>query len=287
MILCIDAGASSTKWTLQHQVGYSNGVVGPITGHLFHDEAKALAYGEIAKIASAVGKIDEIVLGITGLDKETVVANEIVELIQKIFGLAKTEITIMNDMELAYSAVLAPVEGVLIYAGTGAIATQLDAAGNFLRAGGWGFHIGDFGGGYSIGAAALKYVTSQWDQGKDPLQDQFASAILKFAKCENWPDLRIFIYGNGRSAIASLAPIVGELADTGNEIAQLLVQDAGYSLAELTQHVIDRTGSNKVVAMGGTFKVSSLLLQNMNDALGLQAEFVDEDISQLWLMRNR
>ena len=65
------------------------------------------------------------------------------------------------------------------------------------------------------------------------------------------------------------------------------MQDAGYSLAELTQLVIDITGSNKVVAMGGTFKVSSLLLQNMNDALGLQAEFVDEDISQLWLMRNR
>jgi glucosamine kinase len=266
MILCIDAGASSAKWTLQHQAGFSNGAVGPITGHLFNDEAKALAYGEIAKIASAVGKIDEIVLGITGLDKETVVANEIVELIQKTFGLAKTAITIMNDMELAYSAVLAPAEGVLIYAGTGAIATQLDAAGNFLRAGGWGFHLGDFGGGYSIGAAALRYVTSQWDQGKD---------------------LRIFIYGNGRSAIASVAPIVGELADAENEIAQLLVQDAGYSLAELTQHVIDRTGSNKVVAMGGTFKVSSLLLQNMNDALGLQAEFVDEDISQLWLMRNR
>lgn len=286
MMLCIDAGASSAKWTLKSDAGFSSGSVGPITGHLFTDSARDAAYAELAKIASETGPVAKLVLGITGLDKETAIAAGLIDYLSRLFNTATSEITLMNDMELAYSAVLKPAEGVLVYAGTGAIAAQIDKQGKFLRAGGWGFHIGDFGAGYSIGAAAFRYVTGLWDQGKDPYQDDFAKPVMEFAKCVTWPDLREFMYGNGRSAIASVAPIVGKLADLGNETAQFLIQDAALALADLAQHLIERTGVTKVVAMGGTFKISDKLFAEFKAALDLPVEFIDEDISKLWLVRN-
>ena len=286
MMLCIDAGASSAKWCLKSDSGFRTGVAGPITGHLFTEEAQSAAYAELAKIATDTGAVTKLTMGITGLDNGTQVANDLVQYISSLFNVDKSNIVVMNDMELAYSAVFAPGEGVLVYAGTGAIASQIDKAGKFVRAGGWGFHVGDFGAGYSIGAAALRYVTGLWDQGKEPLDDEFAAAIMNFANCMNWSDLRVFIYGNGRSAIASIAPIVGKLADSGNEIAQLLLQDAGMALAELAQHIIDRTGATKVIAMGGTFKISDKLFAEFKSALGLPVDFVDDDIAKLWLTRN-
>lgn len=285
-MLCIDAGASSAKWCLKTDAGFRTGTVGPITGHLFTEEAQSAAYAELVKIATETSAISKLIIGITGLDNGTEVANNLVAYLSELFKVDKANIVIMNDMELAYSAVFDPGEGVLVYAGTGAIASQVDKSGNFIRAGGWGFHIGDFGAGYSIGAAALRYVTGLWDQGKEPLNDEFAKAIMNFANCKDWADLRIFIYGNGRSAIASIAPIVGKLADAGNEIAQLLIQDAALALAELAQHIVDRTGATKVIAMGGTFKISDQLFAEFKAALGLSVEFVDEDIAQLWLIRN-
>lgn len=286
MMLCIDAGASSAKWTLKTDTGFRSGVVGPITGHLFTPEAQAEVFAELNKIVSETGPVAKIVIGITGIDNGTEVADKLIAYISEIFKTDKFNVQLMNDMELAYSAVFERGEGVLVYAGTGAIASQVDQAGNFIRAGGWGFHIGDFGAGYSIGIAALRYVTSLWDQGKDPLQDEFGAAVMNFIDCKNWPDLRIFLYGNGRSAIASVAPIVGKLADQGNEIAQLLIQDAGLSLAELAQHIVDRTGAAKIVAMGGTFKISPMLFEEFSNALGLPVDFVEAEISQLWLTRN-
>lgn len=285
-MLCIDAGASSAKWTLKTDTGFRSGVVGPITGHLFTPEAQAEVFAELNKIVSETGPVAKIVIGITGIDNGTEVADKLIAYISEIFKTDKFNVQLMNDMELAYSAVFERGEGVLVYAGTGAIASQVDQAGNFIRAGGWGFHIGDFGAGYSIGIAALRYVTSLWDQGKDPLQDEFGAAVMNFIECKNWPDLRIFLYGNGRSAIASVAPIVGKLADQGNEIAQLLIQDAGLSLAELAQHIVDRTGAAKIVAMGGTFKISPMLFEEFSNALGLPVDFVEAEISQLWLTRN-
>ncbi|CAB4576662.1 MAG: ATPase [Actinobacteria bacterium] len=286
MMLCIDAGASSAKWALKTQSGFCSGSVGPITGHLFSEEAQAQVFAELDKIAAETGPVMEVVMGVTGVDNGTEVANNLIEYVAKVFKTGAKNIRLMNDMELAYSAVFDPGEGVLVYAGTGAIASQVDKAGNFIRAGGWGFHIGDFGAGYSIGIAALRYVTSLWDQGKDPMQDEFGAAVMNYIDCKDWPDLRIFIYGNGRSAIASVAPIVGQLADQGNEIAQLLIQDAGLSLAELAQHIVDRTGATKIVAMGGTFKISPMLFEELRNALELPIEFVDDDISQRWLERN-
>lgn len=285
-MLCIDAGASSAKWTLKTDTGFRSGVVGPITGHLFTPEAQAEVFAELNKIVSETGPVAKIVIGITGIDNGTEVADKLIAYISEIFKTDKFNVQLMNDMELAYSAVFERGEGVLVYAGTGAIASQVDQAGNFIRAGGWGFHIGDFGAGYSIGIAALRYVTSLWDQGKDPLQDEFGAAVMNFIDCKNWPDLRIFLYGNGRSAIASVAPIVGKLADQGNEIAQLLIQDAGLSLAELAQHIVDRTGAAKIVAMGGTFKISPMLFEEFSNALGLPVDFIEAEISQLWLTRN-
>ena len=162
-ILCIDCGASSTKWSWRTPDGsLKSGKAPHITGHIFDDTERERVTSAFLEIKNSVGAIDEIVIGVTGLDATNQVSAELNLLLQGIFTIEA--ITLMNDMELAFSAFFAPGEGIFIYAGTGSVAASIDKNGVFQRAGGWGYLIADEGGGFWIGQQALKYVTSNWDR---------------------------------------------------------------------------------------------------------------------------
>lgn len=291
MILCIDTGATSSKWTSKDLNGnFSSGKVGPITGHIFDDlgfqEVRTI-FKEIKAGIVTAEACDEVVIGVTGLDKGSDISQHIIRIISEVFEADLSNIRLMNDMELAFEAILDLGGGILIYAGTGAIAVSVDQTGTFHRAGGWGFHNGDDGGGYSIGRAALRYVTGLWDIGVDPLQDPLAAAVLSKAGAKNWSDLRGYIYGGGRSAIGELALAVMEQANTGSELALQMMREAGVSLAKLAIALRNRLHVNNFVAMGGAFRLHPVILNSLSDALGTKVGYFDIDISRQWIERHR
>jgi glucosamine kinase len=290
MVLCIDAGATSSKWTVKDLGGnFISGKVTPLTGHIFDEEGYRNARKIFEDIKVGIGtteSCDEVVIGITGLDKDSLISQEITKVISEVYEIDSSHIRLMSDIELAFEAVLDLGEGILIYAGTGAIAVSIDAMGTFHRAGGWGFHNGDDGGGYSIGRNALRHVTQLWDIGADPLQDPLARAVLLKAGANNWSELRNYIYGGGRSAVGELAIAVMEQASIGSELALQILQDAGASLANLAISLRSRLGTNKFIAMGGAFRLHPVILEALSSGLGAPIQYVNVDISREWIVRH-
>jgi N-acetylglucosamine kinase-like BadF-type ATPase len=284
-IVCIDCGASSTKWTLQSADGHLiSGSASFLTGHIFDEKEWQRVTKVLQGINKEVGPVDEVVMGVTGLDGSDKVSKKLHLLIESVFD--SESVKLMNDMQLAYSAFLAPGEGVFVYGGTGSVAASIDKDGNFHRSGGWGYLIADEGGGFWIGQQALKHVTRQWDSGEFDWSDPLVSLTMKHANSKNWDELRAYVYSGGRHVVASLAPVVAEAKALGSREAEAILLQAGKELAKLTRELQRRVKAEKFVAMGGVFKVDSSIFQSLVDELPSKIELVDSDISRAWLSRN-
>lgn len=283
--LIVDCGASSTKWAAKSSDGsIQRGSAAYLTGHIFSAEEWQRVEVIIAEIAAAAPKVARAVFGITGLEKGTAIAERIGAIAQKALGIGNVEVH--NDMELAHAALFAPGEGILIYGGTGSVAVSRDKSGELVRAGGFGFIIGDEGGGFWIGREALRHVTNLWDLGQDPNSSQLARKILEMASPRDWNGLREYVYKGGRQAVAALAPIVGLAAQSGSEDARIILESAGTHLAELTKKLLTRIPTSQFAALGGVFKLSPIMMESLTVQLGRSIEYINDDIPERWLRRH-
>lgn len=73
--------------------------------------------------------------------------------------------TIVTDADIALAGALGDASGVLLIAGTGSILLGQTPDGRRVRAGGWGYLLGDEGSGYAIGMAGLQAVADAFDGG--------------------------------------------------------------------------------------------------------------------------
>ena len=84
---------------------------------------------------------------------------ELAEIVRRSLAeILPTPIQVVGDMQIALEAAFDTGPGVIVIAGTGSIACGRDRQGTTLRAGGWGFAIGDEGSAHWIGRAAVKAV---------------------------------------------------------------------------------------------------------------------------------
>ena len=70
-------------------------------------------------------------------------------------------IDVVGDMQIALEAAFDNGPGVIVIAGTGSIAFGRDRQGKTIRAGGWGFAIGDEGSAHWIGRSAVAPFCAQ------------------------------------------------------------------------------------------------------------------------------
>jgi glucosamine kinase len=84
---------------------------------------------------------------------------ELAEIVRRALAEVLTSpIQVVGDMQIALEAAFDSGPGIIVIAGTGSIAYGRDRHGTTLRAGGWGFAIGDDGSAHWIGRAAVKAV---------------------------------------------------------------------------------------------------------------------------------
>lgn len=140
-------------------------------------------------------------------------------------------VRIMNDVELALRGAFGDGQGVLILAGTGAMAMAQGPRG-IARAGGWGDLIGDEGSAYWIGARALRLAARALDgQGGDV---DFARALMARLGAGNpgdpgGPLRHAMATVAPRAAIAQVAAHVDALAQAGQPQARaILTRGAGH-----------------------------------------------------------
>ncbi len=178
-------------------------------------------------------------------------------------------------MQIALEAAFDTEPGVIVIAGTGSIAYGRDQLGSALRAGGWGFAIGDEGSAHWIGRAALTAVLRAADPRAVDLRDgpqesnPFHEASLSAALCKSW----------GVSSLADLARAANSLpppdfsalfpavAGSHEELAARVLTHAGEELASIatvvTRRLFPANHSSCVpVAMtGGVFRHAALVRQ--------------------------
>ncbi len=255
MILGIDMGASSSKWAL-FSGGVSggevtaSGVYAPLSGHLYTPEARQHMAAGLAGIRAAVpAQPSAVVVGITGLPTDF--APLITEMLSGTFYLPQTALYVTDDLHLAYAAHFPSGGGTLVYAGTGSMAYHRTASDEVMRAGGHGFLIDDAGGAFWQGRQGLKAVLREVDEGRG--ESLLASRLFGVIGSQHWPDIRAYVYGEGRAALARLAPAVYGAAVAGDPHAQDIQRRAGEELARLGGTVLRRTGNPQLALCGGSF----------------------------------
>jgi N-acetylglucosamine kinase-like BadF-type ATPase len=149
---------------------------------------------------------------------------------------------IVNDAELVLAAGTPQGWGLALICGTGSIAFGKTRQGRTARAGGWGYLLGDEGGGYAIGLAALHAIVRAHD-GRAPLT-ALTPAILARWRLAAPTDLIAHVYQPRipHVEIAELAPLVEQAAAEGDEAATEILQTAGNEMAELVQAAANRLG---------------------------------------------
>ncbi|QDT25142.1 N-acetylglucosamine kinase [Gimesia panareensis] len=150
------------------------------------------------------------------------------------------EVVVVTDAETVLAAGTPQGTGVALIAGTGSLAFGKDATGTEVRAGGWGYLLGDEGGGYQLAIAAIKAVLKAVD-GRGP-ETLLQSRILQALGLTASEELIGYVYQDpgDRSEVARLSRLVFAAAAEDDPVARSILEQGVNELAELVLAVARR-----------------------------------------------
>jgi len=263
----IDGGGTKTRAVLIDAQGNerASALSGPSNFHVVGTErAEASLQTAIRDVLDAAGlvatDISALGLGLAGAarpqDKETVRA-----MVSRIAHFDPVFIT--HDAETALVGATGRRYGVVLIAGTGAIAYGINARGESRRADGWGHLLGDEGSAYWIGREGLRAVVRAHD-GRGPSTD-LTERLLFHQSLPEPSKLIRHVYGGsfGTTEMAALAPVVERAALDDDGVAQDILQRAGRHLGKTLSTVISGLNMNSqafdVALMGGVLNAKGIV----------------------------
>ena len=268
--LGIDAGGTQTRWALAGANGaiVADGAVDGLSAlQMSSESGRAVLHATFATLSQAVlaiGQPRAVVAGLTGFGGDDVM---LAQALADLLALDAGDVTICNDIEIAYRDSFAPGQGYLVYAGTGSIAAWIDADGVFHRAGGRGVLLDDGGGGYWIAREALRHIWRREDEAPGSWQaSPMAEAVFAHVGGSDWSLSRAFMYGEDRGSIGRLALAVAASADS-DPLALDILQRAGQELARLALALTARHGPRPVVLAGRAAQLHPAIASAMRAAL--------------------
>lgn len=150
----------------------------------------------------------------------------------------KADVEVVHDTHLILAAAGLQT-GAVVIAGTGSAAWARHADGRETRAGGWGYLLGDEGGGYAIARDAVRAALADADHGRR----QTAVTVRLMRECgvdTTWQLLDHFYERPERRYWAELAGCVVELAAQADPDAGAIVDRGADALADLVNTVTTR-----------------------------------------------
>jgi glucosamine kinase len=203
---------------------------------------------------------------------------ELAAIVRRILAeILTTPIDVVGDIQTSLEAAFGPGPGVIVIAGTGSIAYGRDRRGRTVRAGGWGFAIGDEGSAHWIGRTAVAAVLRAADPrdlsspGDSSPQDSSLTAAL----CKSWgvtslDDLARAANSTPPPDFATLFPAVAAIKDV---LALQVLSQAGRELAHVvavvTQRLFPKEDAAAVPAAmtGGVFRHSPQVREDFYNEL--------------------
>ena len=279
----LDIGGTASRWVACDATGavIARGKASGATGHIFNPAEKlrlSTALQAVSEALAAEGlRSVSLIGGITGFGAAA--GKDARALMGTLLSLAPGEITLMDDIVLAYVANFAPGQGHLISAGTGSIGVHVSAAGEVIRVGGRGILIDDAGSGSWIALQALDLMYRAHDHdGSFAKVETLAQQMFAEIGGSSWSDVRQFVYAGDRGRIGTLAVAVARAAEAGDRMAVDILRRAGLELAALAQALVGRGGTAPVRLIGGVLRLHPLILDAIRERLpGLDVALDDTD----------
>lgn len=177
---------------------------------------------------------------------------------------APEHLRITHDGDIALEAAFEGESGIMVVAGTGSVTLARTNDGEFLRAGGWGYLIGDEGSGYALGSAGMRALAHTFDGGP-PTAIQDLMAESRHVRTPD--DLSQLVY-HDRVPLQRFAPIVIEAARSGDEIAAAIVAEQTEQLARQVRWLANRCSSVRpLLALLGGLTNEPLYRRALSEAL--------------------
>ncbi len=263
VLLGVDGGGTRTRALLVDTDG-------SVLGHGEAGASNALAIGwrraeanlQLAVEEARRGRRDPIAAAVFGLAGVSGPEDRgAARRLQRRFSFIKS-LAVENDAMIALYAGTRGAAGVLINAGTGAIAVGRGADGRSHRSDGWGYLMGDDGSAYDIGVMALRAAMRAYD-GRGPRTDLYEPVMAHFQEAS--PSalmirLSSLPPGRMRAAVAGLARVVDRQAKRGDLVARSIVRRAASALTRTTVSVLRRIPeATAVIVTGGALSPGTLL----------------------------
>ena len=191
-------------------------------------------------------------------------------------------VDVRGDVEIALTAAFGDGPGILINAGTGSIAYARTPDGRQHRVGGYGWQLGDEGGGYWLGRRALSAAAGAHDGLEE--SSTLLERLLVAMGLETFDDLIRWTATASPAQISALAPHVLNAAAEGERVAQRAVDEAAEQLVKLVQGLIRHfpaTAAVSIATAGGLLRPGSPLLAALRArtaTVAPRARFADQPV---------
>jgi N-acetylglucosamine kinase-like BadF-type ATPase len=208
------------------------------------------ATGLQPRLLAAIG------LGLTGVTGDSLEARKAAALAGRLVH--SHQVIVQSDVYASLLSAHAGGEGIVVVSGTGSVAMGINQSGQIIRTGGWGWVMGDEGSACWIGRRGLSAALRAYDQVGPATQ--LEQIFLEHFNVQEIHDIkRIYMASDfGARGFGSLAPIVAQAANNGDETAKQIITDAAHELAWIAMAITKKMSFEKipigVATIGGAFE---------------------------------
>jgi N-acetylglucosamine kinase-like BadF-type ATPase len=167
---------------------------------------------------------------------------------------------VVNDVRAALEGAHPLAPGIVVLIGTGAMIMGKDQQDRISRVDGWGENVGDLGSGYYIGRRGLQEAFKAYDDRNPVASPLLEAALLHMTKNGDLFSIIERCKGsNSRGFIAGFCQYVTQLADAGDEIASMIIDESLSEIRLSIQTIIKKISSKKIRCSyaGSLFKCRS------------------------------
>ena len=277
LFLAVDGGQSGTVAVVAHADGTILGVGrgGPIRHHEEPDAERFVRQGLSSAISEAMsdaqghGTVAVCCLAMTG---SAGIADRVVrELVT-----AERYIMLENDIFAALASGTGGGGGVGLISGTGTVALAKTRTGEHIIRGGWGWMLGDEGGGFWIAMEALKAAARDVDGTGAPTV--LTSTLPGILGQQDLREVYNIVTGQrlDRTAIAALTTTVVRIAEAGDDVAASILDSAARHLAKLVLATVAAApfltpDERVIVACGGVLNPGGWVVSRVTEHLAESA----------------
>jgi N-acetylglucosamine kinase-like BadF-type ATPase len=171
------------------------------------------------------------------------------------WGLLPSNTIICHDALIALVGGIGNDVGIVVSAGTGSIVYGRNQEGKTKRVGGWGYILGDEGGGYRIAIAGMQAGLKAYDgRGEATSLVEIFQENLQLTNIEELVEV-VYRSGKGVREIAAMALLVHKAAKNGDMVANNIIDEAVGELVKATTVVINELFENELFEIESSLEV--------------------------------